>query len=102
LNINPKPSGASAKVGIENLKPGQKIKVVVKEGKKVPSPAPSVKASSKATPKPNSSKNNFKVTTKEPVKVVPKPSGSKANVGVSNLKPGQKIKVTVKTGGKKK
>jgi hypothetical protein len=36
------------------------------------------------------------------VKVVPKPSGSKANVGVSNLKPGQKIKVTVKTGGTKK
>jgi uncharacterized repeat protein (TIGR02543 family) len=102
LNINPQPSGASAKVGIENLKPGQKIKVVVKEGEKVSTPTPSAKASSKATPKPNSDKNDFKVTTKEPVKVVPKPSGSKANVGVSNLKPGQKIKVTVKTGGTKK
>jgi hypothetical protein len=68
----------------------------------VPSPAPSAESSSKATPKPTSNKNGFKVTTKEPVKVVPKPSGSKANVGVSNLKPGQKIKVTVKTGGTKK
>ena len=37
-----------------------------------------------------------------PVKVVPKPSGSSAGVGINNLKPGQKIKVTIKTGGTKK
>jgi hypothetical protein len=36
------------------------------------------------------------------VKVVPKPSGSSAGVGINNLKPGQKIKVTIKTGGTKK
>jgi hypothetical protein len=30
---------------------------------------------------------------------VPSPSGSKASIGFNNLKPGQKIKVTVKTGG---
>jgi transglutaminase/protease-like cytokinesis protein 3 len=85
-------------VTVNNIKPGQKIKVTVVEG----SALPTVKASSQATSKPVAPKNNFKVTTKEPVKVQPKPSGSKASVGVSNLKPGQKIKVTVKTGGTKK
>jgi hypothetical protein len=33
---------------------------------------------------------------------VPKPSGTNAKVGIENLKPGQKIKVTVKSGGTKK
>jgi hypothetical protein len=89
-------SGKSS-VTVNNVKPGQKIKVTVIESNNTPTP--------KATPKSttsNAPKSNFKVTTKDPVKVVPKPSGAKANVGISNLKPGQKIKVTVKTGGTKK
>jgi hypothetical protein len=81
---------------VENVKPGQKMVVTVVEGNQIATP----KASPKPTPK--ASPNTFKVTTKEPVKVVPTPSGSKAAVGITNLKPGQKIKVTVKTGGKQK
>ena len=95
VTIIPKATGSSSKIGIENLKPGQKIKVTVVEGNSLPSP----KSTSKTTPAPPAPKNGFKVTTKDPVKVIPKPAGSKAAVGVSNLKPGQKIKVTVKTGG---
>jgi hypothetical protein len=102
LSINPKGLGTSAKVGIQNLKPGQKIKVSVKEGESLPSPTPSSKVTSKPSPKPVATKSNSQGTTKNPVKVVPKPSGSKARVDITNLKPGQKIKVTVKTGGTKK
>jgi cold shock CspA family protein len=94
--------GTSAKVGIQNLTPGQKIKVTVKEGKTLPSPTPSSKVTNKPSPKPVATKSNSQGTTKNPVKVVPKPSGSKASVDITNLKPGQKIKVTVKTGGTKK
>jgi uncharacterized repeat protein (TIGR02543 family) len=103
--INPSTSGSTAKIGINNLKPGQKIKVTVKEGKTVATPAPSAKATTKpkATPKA-SSKPTAKATpkakpSKSPVAIVPKPSGKSAKVGITNLKPGQKIKVTVKTGG---
>ncbi|CAN2230032.1 Listeria/Bacterioides repeat [Candidatus Nanopelagicaceae bacterium] len=99
LAINPSTSGGNAKVGIENLQPGQKIKVTVKEGSTA-TPKASVKPTAKATPLPT--KNDFKVTTKNPLKVIPKPSGNKAKVDVQNLKPGQKIKVTVKSGGTKK
>ena len=81
------------------MQPGQKIKVTVKEGSTA-TPKASVKPTAKATPLPT--KNDFKVTTKNPLKVIPKPSGNKAKVDVQNLKPGQKIKVTVKTGGTKK
>ena len=85
------------------MKPGQKIKVTIKEGEVV-TPKATAKPTSKATvkPTPKPSKSGFNVTTKNPVKVVPKPSGSKAKVGIENLKPGQKIKVTVKSGGTKK
>ena len=108
LEINPKTSGSSAKVGIQNLKPGQKIKVTVKDGKVITSPTSSVTAPGK--PKPNASPKATRKTTpkanpkqsKAPLKIVPKPSGSSANIGVNNLKPGQKIKVTVKTGGTEK
>jgi hypothetical protein len=100
--VTPKVEANSSKttVLVENVKPGQKIKVTVVEGNQT---APT-NASPKATPKPSSkpSQNTFKVTTKEPVKVVPSPSGSKAAVGITNLKPGQKIRVTVKTGGTQK
>jgi cold shock CspA family protein len=91
-------------VGINNLKPGQKIKVTVKEGtaaSKKPSPATTKKATTKATPKPAPKKSST-TKNKKPVSVVPKPSGNSAGFGVTNLKPGQKIKVTVKTGGNKK
>jgi uncharacterized repeat protein (TIGR02543 family) len=104
LAIKPSASGDKAKVGIENLKPGQKIKVTVKEGAvatKQATPAPSKNATSKATPKP-APKKTFTTTNKKPVSVIPKPSGNTAGFGVTNLKPGQKIKVTVKTGGNKK
>jgi hypothetical protein len=74
--------------------------VTVVEGDSLPKTSASPKATAKETQIP--SKNNFKVTTKDPVKVVPKPTGSSAGFGLSNLKPGQKIKVTVKTGGTKK
>ena len=90
------------------MKPGQKIKVTVKEGAVVASPTPSVKPTSK--PKPGASpKATSKATpkvnpkqSKAPIKIVPKPSGSSAKFGINNLKPGQKIKVTVKTGGTEK
>jgi hypothetical protein len=52
-----------------------------------------------ATPSP---KPSPKPTLRPPLFIVPKPSGGSAKVGVKNLKPGQKIKVTVKTGGSNK
>jgi cold shock CspA family protein len=106
--INPKTTGSSAKVGIENLKPGQKIKVTVKDGEVIapvqptskvtnkPKPVVTPKATSKATSRAKPEKN------RAPIKIVPKPSGSSAKFGINNLKPGQKIKVTVKTGGTEK
>jgi hypothetical protein len=106
LAINPSTSGSKAKVGIENLKPGQKIKVTVKEGETISTPKPSAKptpkASSKSSPKPTSKPSPSQKVSKKPLSIVPKPSGSSAQVGINNLKPGQKIKVTVKTGGTKK
>jgi hypothetical protein len=98
----PKNSSGSPKssVTVNNIKPGQKIKVTVVEGNSIPTPTASPKATPK--PKPLPAKNNFKVTTKEPVKVDPKPSGNGAGFGIKNLKPGQKIKVTIKTGGTQK
>ena len=102
----PKNSSGSSKssVTVNNIKPGQKIKVTVVEGKSIPSKSASPKATPKSTTKakPLPAKNNFKVTTKEPVKVDPKPSGNGAGFGIKNLKPGQKIKVTIKTGGTQK
>jgi hypothetical protein len=76
--------------------------VTVVEGNTTGTSKVSPKPSTQPTPKPSSTQNNFKVTTNDPVKVAPTPSGSKASVGITNLKPGQKIKVTVKTGGTQK
>lgn len=88
------------------MKPGQKIKVTVKEGKTVAPSVPNSKATSKpkATPKETSKPESTSKAKpkKTPVAIVPKPSGKSAKVGITNLKPGQKIKVTVKTGGTKK
>jgi uncharacterized repeat protein (TIGR02543 family) len=85
LVITPKVGSNSSKssVVVENLKPGQKIKVTVIEKSPKPSIAPSAKP-------------------KAPLVIKPSPAGSKAKINVDNLKPGQKIKVTVKTGGSKK
>ena len=105
LEITPPKSGADttkSSVSVQNLVPGQKIKVTIVEGKSLPSTQPTKTAGPQAKPSPLPSINNFKVTTKGPVTVAPKPSGSSAGVGIKNLKPGQKIKVTIKTGGTKK
>jgi hypothetical protein len=78
----------------------------VKEGEKISTPKPSTKptpkASSKSSPQPTKKPTPSVKTTQKPLSIVPKPSGSSANFGINNLKPGQKIKVTVKTGGTKK
>jgi len=105
LTITPPKIGADkskSEVRVENLTPGQKIKVTVLEGKTSANTKSSPKAtiSPKASPKPSAS--SFKSTSKAPVKVIPKPSGSSAGIGINNLKPGQKIKVTIKSGGTKK
>ena len=109
LAITPPKNGADnskSSISVENLLPGQKIRVSVIEGR----PLPSAKASTKPTPKapinvkatPKPSVSGSKSSAKAPLKVVPKPSGSSAGIGINNLKPGQKIKVTIKTGGTKK
>jgi hypothetical protein len=96
LKIAPKPEGSSAKVQIDNLLPGQKVKVTISDlstlAPKAPTPTPSLKATAtkKPTPKP----------TKKSVTIVPKPSESGTKVGVQNLKPGQKVKVTIKSGAR--
>jgi hypothetical protein len=84
-------------VTVKNIVPGQKLKVTVIEG----GPSESQKARPSPTPSPKATvaKKPFTVTNNEPPKAVPSPSGSKASVNFNNLKPGQKIKVTVKTGG---
>jgi hypothetical protein len=74
----------------------------VKEGNVVATSRPSSKSSAKTESKPTAAPRPVKSETKAPVKIIPQPSGSSARVGINNLKPGQKIKVTVKTGGKKK
>jgi hypothetical protein len=107
LVITPKVGEDKSKtsVTVENLKPGQKIKVTVVEKTPIPTVKPSVKPSTKASATPStkpSPKPTQKSTpkSKKPVQIKPSPSGSSAKFNIDNLKPGQKIKVTVKTGGK--
>ena len=71
---------------IDNLLPGQKVKVTISDLSQLPTAKPTVKP----TPKP----------TKKAVTIVPKPSQSGTKVGVGNLKPGQKVKVTIKSGAR--
>jgi hypothetical protein len=103
LVITPKVGEDKSKtsVTVENLKPGQKIKVTVVEKTPAPTAKPSTKASATPSTKP-SPKPTQKSTpkSKKPVQIKPSPSGSSAKFNIDNLKPGQKIKVTVKTGGK--
>ena len=104
LEIKPRPGSDSSKgsFDIENLKPGQKIKVTVIEKDLMPSPKPTVKPTPRTSgqPKPNSNTSNQPAPKKSaPLEIKPKTTGPKAKFDVKNLKPGQKIKVTVKTGG---
>ena len=92
LNIAPKPSGSSAKVQIDNLLPGQKLKVTITDLSKLPTTKPKPKVTTTAKPKPKPT------PTKKAVKIVPKPSKTGTKVGIQNLKPGQKVKVTIKSG----
>ncbi len=71
---------------IDNLLPGQKVKVTISELQTLIKPT--AKPTVKPTPKP----------TKKPVTIVPKPSETGTKVGIQNLKPGQKVKVTIKSG----
>ena len=75
---------------IDNLLPGQKVKVTISDLSQLPTAKPTVKPTPKPTPKP----------TKKAVTIVPKPSQSGTKVGVGNLKPGQKVKVTIKSGAR--
>ena len=86
VDIAPKPSGPSTKVGIQNLLPGQKIKVTIVDKATLPTAKPSSPAAA---------------NSKKKVSIAPKPSGKGAKVGIKNLKPGQKVKVTIKPGGSK-
>jgi protein involved in polysaccharide export with SLBB domain len=94
LTIAPQPSGSSAKVQIDNLLPGQKVKVTISDlptlAPKAPTPTPKVTATAKPKSKP----------TQKSVTIVPKPSQTGTKVGVGNLKPGQKVKVTIKSGAR--
>jgi cold shock CspA family protein len=75
-------------VQIDNLSPGQKVKVTISELQTLIKPT--AKPTVKSTPKP----------TKKPVTIVPKPSETGTKIGVQNLKPGQKVKVTIKSGAR--
>jgi cold shock CspA family protein len=81
-------------VQIDNLLPGQKVKVTISDlskfATKKPTPTPKATATKKPTPKP----------TKKSVTIVPKPSQTGTKIGVQNLKPGQKVKVTIKSGAR--
>ena len=71
---------------IDNLLPGQKVKVTISELQTL------IKPTAKPTVKPTPKQ------TKKPVTIVPKPSETGTKVGIQNLKPGQKVKVTIKSG----
>jgi hypothetical protein len=86
--IAPKPSGSSAKVQINNLLPGQKVKVTISDLSQLKRATPKPTVTTTAKPKPK----------KKTVKIIPKPSQSGTKVGIQNLKPGQKLKVTIKSG----
>jgi len=70
------------------------VKVTISDLSLLPTatPKPSVTTTAKPKPKPTA--------TKKAVTIVPKPSQSGTKVGIQNLKPGQKVKVTIKSGAK--
>jgi hypothetical protein len=83
-------TGPRAQVAVQNLKPGQKLKVTISGLSATQSVTPIVPpTSSSATPK---------AKPKAAVEIVPKPAKKSTAVNLLKLKPGQKIKVTIKTG----
>jgi uncharacterized repeat protein (TIGR02543 family) len=90
VQIAPKTSGDSAKFKLDNLLPGQKVKVTITDLSQLSTATPKPSATTSAKPKPK--------PTKKAVTIVPKPSQSGTKVGIQNLKPGQKVKVTIKSG----
>jgi cold shock CspA family protein len=85
-------------VQIDNLLPGQKVKVTISDlstlAPKAPTPTTTSKATATKKPTPTPT------PTKKSVTIVPKPSESGTKIGVQNLKPGQKVKVTIKSGAR--
>jgi hypothetical protein len=51
-------------------------------------------------PKATTTKKPTPQSTKKSVTIVPKPSQTGTKIGVQNLKPGQKVKVTIKSGAR--
>jgi hypothetical protein len=66
------------------------VKVTISDLSQLPTAKSTVKPTPKPTPKP----------TKKAVTIVPKPSQSGTKVGVGNLQPGQKVRVTIKSGAR--
>jgi predicted DNA-binding antitoxin AbrB/MazE fold protein len=92
LNIAPKPTGSKAKVQIDNLLPGQKVKVTISDLSLLTKKKPAPKAKTTKKPAPKQKKKS--------VTIVQKPSQKGTKIGVQNLKPGQKVKVTIKSGAR--
>jgi hypothetical protein len=66
------------------------LKVTITDLSKLATAKPKPSVTTTAKPKPT--------PTKKAVKIVPKPSQTGTKVGIQNLKPGQKVKVTIKSG----
>jgi TusA-related sulfurtransferase len=82
--------GPRAQVQVQNLKPGQKLKVTISDISTTQNRVP-------VTPKTSSSPTP-KASAKAAVEIIPKPAKKSTAVNLLKLKPGQKIKVTIKTG----
>jgi TusA-related sulfurtransferase len=82
--------GPKAQIEVQNLKPGQKLKVTISDLATTQSSSPvTPKASSSATPN---------ARPKSTVEIIPVPAKKSTKLNLLKLKPGQKIKVTIKTG----
>jgi hypothetical protein len=82
--------GPKAQIEVQNLKPGQKLKVTISDLSTIQNNVlVTSKTSGSATPK---------ARAKSAVEIIPKPAKKSTAVNLLKLKPGQKIKVTIKTG----
>ena len=72
------------------------MKVTISDLSQLPTATPTTKPTSKPTTKPTPKPS----PTKKAVTIVPKPEKSGTKVGIQNLKPGQKVKVTIKSGAR--
>jgi TusA-related sulfurtransferase len=82
--------GPKAQIEVQNLKPGQKLKVTISD-------LSTTQNSAQVTPKPSASATP-KATPKQSVEIIPVPAKKSTKLNLLKLKPGQKIKVTIKTG----